>query len=131
MAKLWRRFLASDQNDDRFVIVRALALFLLVLACFAGSAACGKSSLHGATYAERQSCSVEVAIPNMACAEKCPVAVRGALARVEGVQEVDVDFGARSARVAANWPACGNDGYGEMLDNLGELGYQGQIVSAD
>lgn len=113
------------------MVVRALASLLLVLTTLSSSAACGGGPLRGASYAERQSCSVELTIPNMACEEKCPVSVRAALARVEGVQEVDVDFGGRSAHVAASWPACGNDGYGEMIENLGDLGYEGRIVSTD
>jgi copper chaperone CopZ len=79
---------------------------------------------------DREACTLGVSLPNMACSDVCPMKVRGALARVKGVRAVDVDFESRSAVVDAVYPACSEAGYEQMVERLGELGYQAYIVSA-
>lgn len=79
---------------------------------------------------ERARCTVEVAVPNMACETACPIKVRALLADVEGVQDVNVDFEHRHATVEGVWPACGHKGFRQMLANLATRGYQGQIISS-
>lgn len=107
----------------------ATPLAILGLALVLGAACGGRPAVAG--YPDRSRCDVGLRIPDMSCGEVCPGKVRAALASVEGVEEVEVDFGARTAHVAAVWPACGRDGYGEMLENLDEAGYRGVIEYAE
>ncbi|HTJ84237.1 MAG TPA: heavy metal-associated domain-containing protein [Polyangiaceae bacterium] len=103
----------------------ALALFALSVG------ACASRGPYADTpVAERSSCTVDLAVPTMSCSAVCPGRVRQALASVRGVQEVSVDFEHRSAEVTAEYPACSGDGYDEMLENLHDAGYDGQIVSS-
>jgi copper chaperone CopZ len=104
----------------------AVAPFAICAAACAGQSGWSE----GAAVPERASCTVELAVPNMACGEVCPGKVRQALASVRGVQEVSVDFGSRSAAVVAEYPACSGDGFEEMIENLHDLGYEGQVVSS-
>lgn len=108
--------------------MRALAL---VFFASIGAACASGGWAEAPDVAERASCSVEVAVPNMSCGEVCPGRVRAALASVRGVQDVSVDFGNRSAAVTAEYPACSHDGFEEMLEHLHEAGYDGQIVSSN
>jgi copper chaperone CopZ len=106
------------------VLVVASALFSLM------PSACARRSL-GASYPDRAQCNVALQIPSMNCGEVCPGKVRSALLEVEGVEEVEVDFGARTAAVTARWPACGERGYGAMLDGLAAQGYVASIDHAE
>ena len=78
----------------------------------------------------RDSCTVELAIPNMACGEACPVKVRAALSSVGGVRAVDVDYEGRSAVVEAVSPACSGDGFEQMVAKLYARGYRARVVSS-
>jgi copper chaperone CopZ len=106
-----------------------LFVFVCAIAALAPSA-CARRSL-GASYPDRAQCDVALLVPSMSCGEVCPGKVRSALLEVEGVEEVEVDFGARRAAVTARWPACGERGYGAMLDRLAAQGYQASIEHAD
>ncbi|MBL8741142.1 MAG: heavy-metal-associated domain-containing protein, partial [Myxococcales bacterium] len=75
-------------------------------------------------------CTVDLALPNMACAEACPIKVRQALGGVAGVQSVDVDYDAKSATVEAVYPACSRDGFEDMMEKLYARGYRARVVSA-
>lgn len=93
--------------------------------------ACAASGPYSDTpVAERANCTVDLAVPNMSCSFVCPGRVRTALASVRGVQEVAVDFENRSAEVVAEYPACSGEGYDEMIENLKDAGYDGQVVSS-
>ncbi len=77
---------------------------------------------------ERESCTVQIAIPNMACGEACPPKVSSALQRVSGVRSVEVDYEGRSAVVEAVAPACSGPGFERMIANLHSRGYRATIV---
>lgn len=79
---------------------------------------------------ERSRCTMEIAVPNMACETACPIKVHALLASVQGVEQVDVSFEERRATVEGVWPACGHKGMEAMLDSLATRGYQAQIVSS-
>ncbi len=79
---------------------------------------------------DRDSCTLDVALPNMACDEACPIKVRQALRSVDGVQTVDVDYEARRATVEAVYPACSSGGFDQMMSNLYQRGYRAKVVSA-
>ncbi len=66
----------------------------------------------------------------MSCSAVCPDRVRSALASVEGVEEIDVDFAGRWVSLRGRWPACGSRGYARMLDRLRDAGYVASIESA-
>lgn len=103
----------------------ALWLALLSLTC------CAKPKAWDASLErDRAECTLGIDLPNMACAEACPIKVRSALLRVRGVEEVQVDYDAKRATVYATWPACGADGYTQIIDNLYQRGYRARIVSA-
>ena len=94
------------------------------------AAACGGNPEAANFPPERARCTVDVALPNMACETACPIKVRALLSEVEGVQSVDVNFEERRATVGGVWPACGHDGFSRMLSNLASRGYEGHIVSS-
>ncbi|MAN73692.1 MAG: mercury transporter [Henriciella sp.] len=52
----------------------------------------------GTPAAEAVEASTRFTIDNMTCAT-CPIAVRNAMMRVEGVKSVDIDYAARTAEV--------------------------------
>jgi copper chaperone CopZ len=88
----------------------------------------------GSTYGDfsnvptRESCTLELAIPNMACSEACPVKVSSALGRVAGVRSVEVDYEERSAVVEAVSPACSEEGFEAMMEKLYARGYKARVV---
>lgn len=74
-----------------------------MIAGLAGLALAGGLAVAGAQNAPDASVEVEQAtarltIENMTCAT-CPIAVRKAMMRVEGVKSVDIDYAARTAEV--------------------------------
>lgn len=79
---------------------------------------------------DREACELTVSLPNMACPQACPMKVRGALANVEGVRSVNVDYEGRMATVGAVYPACSSDGFEQMAKNLYMQGYKSRIVSS-
>jgi len=93
------------------------------LAAFA--AGCG-ASLVGVS--DKKECEVALAVPNMVCAEGCPIRVRSALARVTGVRDVGVDFNSRNALVDAAYPACSESGVKQMIAELRAKGYDASFV---
>ncbi len=95
-----------------------------------GVFACGGNPDAADFPTERSRCTVELAVPNMACETACPIKVRALLSDVEGVEAVDVNFEQRHATVQGVWPACGHDGFRKMLKNLASRGYEGQILSS-
>lgn len=107
----------------------ALALSLMLGAGFAGSLGCGGSPYGDfSNVPDRESCTVQLAIPNMACGEACPPKVTSALQRVSGVRSVEVDYEGRSAVVEAVAPACSGEGFERMIANLYARGYRAQVV---
>ena len=92
--------------------------------------ACGAGPDEADFPVERARCTVEVAVPNMACETACPIKVRALLADVDGVENVQVSFEERRATVEGVWPACGHKGMRKMLANLKTRGYEGRIVSS-
>ncbi len=114
---------------DGAPMARFLAAAALLLVAFAS--ACSKpKAWDPALEQNRSECTLGLSLPNMACAEACPIKVRAALARVRGVDDVQVDYDTRTAVVHATWPACGVDGYEQMIANLYQRGYRARIVSA-
>ncbi len=106
------------------------AVVFVALGLVFGVAACGGSPGSADYPQERARCTVEVALPNMACETACPIKVRALLGDVEGVQRVDVNFEERRATVDGVWPACGHEGFDHMLKNLASRGYEGRIISS-
>jgi copper chaperone CopZ len=92
--------------------------------------ACGSAYGDFSKYPDRKSCEVAVSLPNMACAEACPVKVRSALSNVDGVRRVDVDYEGRVASITAEYPACSGAGHEQMIRNLYARGYKAKIVSS-
>lgn len=79
---------------------------------------------------DRASCTVEIAISNMACPEACPIKVRDAVFRVQGVRDVAVDYESGRAGVEAVYPACSSDGFEQMMANLYARGYKAKIAGS-
>ena len=77
---------------------------------------------------ERESCTVQIAISNMACGEACPPKVTSALQRVSGVRSVEVDYEGGSAVVEAVAPACSGPGFERMMANLHSRGYKARVL---
>jgi len=81
-----------------------------MIAGLAGLALAGGLAVAGAQNAPDASVEVEQAtarftIGNMTCAT-CPIAVRKAMMRVEGVKSVDIDYAARTAEVVYDTAAA-------------------------
>ena len=107
------------------------AAFLCVLMALPLAGACAASPYGDfSRVPDRESCTVDLALPNMACSEACPIKVRSALSGVAGVQQVDVDYDSKSATVEAVYPACSSDGFEEMMARLYARGYRARVVSA-
>jgi copper chaperone CopZ len=115
---------------QRAALGSVLASFMLVSGLALTLGACGGGADEASFPVERSRCTVEVAVPNMACETACPIKVRALLSDVEGVERVEVDFEQRRATVEGVWPACGHKGMRKMLANLKTRGYEGQIVSS-
>ncbi len=82
-----------------------------MIAGLAGLALAGGLAVAGAQNAPDASVEVEQAtarftIGNMTCAT-CPIAVRKAMMRVEGVKSVDIDYAARTALRTVEHAASG------------------------
>jgi len=105
-------------------------LCLLTVLPFAGVSCAASPYGDFSRVPDRDSCTLDVALPNMACSEACPIKVREAIGGVEGVQRVDVDYDARRASVEAVYPACSSDGFEEMMKNLYARGYRARVISA-
>jgi copper chaperone CopZ len=107
---------------------------LLALAALSTVAALSALGCGGGTYGDfsnvptRESCTLELALPNMACSEACPVKVSSALGRVAGVRSVDVDYENRSAIVEAVSPACSEEGFESMMEKLYARGYKARVI---
>jgi copper chaperone CopZ len=80
--------------------------------------------------AERARCTVTMSLPNMACGTACPIKVHQAIAAVRGVEDVEVVYEERMATIHGVYPACGHDGFEDMLDNLAARGYKARIMSS-
>lgn len=79
----------------QFGIMRAIAVALVVIV----SAAIGVPfTLQSATAQASETRTVTFTIENMTCAA-CPITVRNAMEKVEGVVSVDVNFEAKTATV--------------------------------
>ena len=111
--------------------MRALAtrrMFAAIVAS-AGIGACGGgitgdlSDVH-----DKKECEVTLALPNMVCAEGCPIKVQAELSRVTGVRSAAVDFEGKNAVVAAEYPACSRDGVAAMIERLYDKGYVARLV---
>jgi copper chaperone CopZ len=107
---------------------------LLALAALGTVAALSALGCGGSAYGDfsnvptRESCTLELALPNMACSEACPVKVSSALGRVAGVRSVDVDYENRSAIVEAVSPACSEEGFESMMEKLYARGYKARVI---
>jgi copper chaperone CopZ len=111
------------------MLARVLALTALATVTAASTWGCGGSSYGDfSNVPTRESCTLELAIPNMACSEACPVKVSAALGRVAGVRSVDVDYEGRSAIVEAVSPACSEEGFEGMMEKLYARGYKARVV---
>lgn len=77
---------------------------------------------------EYRTCTLQIAVPNMACPDRCPKVVWQALKTVHGVGDVQASYEQRTVIVRAGWPACSHDGMEDMLVALEARGYQGVFV---
>jgi copper chaperone CopZ len=105
-----------------------LAVITLALVGVVLAASCAADP-RTAAYPDRSHCTVALSVPDMSCSAVCPDRVRAALASVEGVDEIDVDFEGRRVALRGRWPACGSRGYARMLDRLEQAGYVASIDS--
>lgn len=108
-----------------------LALSSLAFAALVVASGCA-SSPYGdfSKVPDRASCTVDVAISNMACPEACPIKVRDAVFKVQGVRDVAVDYGAGHAQIEAVYPACSSDGFEQMIANLYARGYKARVATS-
>lgn len=73
---------------------------------------------------------MNIAVAGMVCADGCPLKVRAALAGVNGVQDVSVDYDSNNVVVDAVYPACSRDGAEQMVDALWQKGYTATVVGS-
>lgn len=107
------------------------ALAVLSVSVMGLVAACGGSPYGDfSNVPDRKTCEVNIRVSNMACEDACPIKVQSALANVDGVRRVDVDYASGFASVTAAYPACSSTGYEGMMRNLYYQGYKARIVSS-
>ncbi len=90
--------------------------------------ACGGARHQSVQVNDRSSCEVDIAIGNTPCAANCPL-VEQALADIEGIKGVRMDFATKTAYVQAEHPACGGKGFDEMIAALDDAGFDASIES--
>ncbi|MFO0611245.1 MAG: heavy metal-associated domain-containing protein [Polyangiaceae bacterium] len=106
----------------------ALGIFGVAALALLGGA-CGKNN--GASEVpDRKVCQVNLAIAGMVCEDGCPIRVRAALAQVNGVQDVSVDYASNNVVVDAVFPACSRDGAEQMVDALWQKGYTAKVTGS-
>ena len=93
-----------------------------------GAAACGGRPKQAVQPNDRASCHVDIEVSGVPCEANCPL-VEQALARVEGVEGVRMDWSSKMASVEAVHPACGGAGFDEMIGVLEDAGFGGSIAS--
>lgn len=99
----------------------------MVAAALAGG--CGGGARHQSVQPnDRASCQVDIEVSGVPCEANCPL-VEQALANVDGVEGVRMDFGSKTASIDAVHPACGGDGFDAMIAALEDAGFGGSIVA--
>lgn len=104
-----------------------LVLGFSVLGVF--GAACAPAN-GTASVPDRKVCQVNLAVNNMVCEDGCPIKVRSALAQVNGVMDVNVDYQTQNIVVDAVFPACSRGGAEQMVDALWEKGYVAKVTGS-
>ena len=108
--------------------MRVLRLSVIAVAVASALAACGGAPKQAVQPNDRSSCEVDIAIANTPCEANCPL-VEQALADVEGIKGVHMDFATHTAYVEAEHPACGGKGFDEMIAALDDAGFDASIES--
>lgn len=109
-------------------LVGVLAALVAAASVLVGTG-CGAS--HGtAAVPNRKVCQVNLAVTNMVCEDGCPIKVRSALAQVNGVTDVNVDYQSQNIVVDAVFPACSSDGAEQMVDALWQKGYTATVTGS-
>lgn len=109
--------------------MRLITLPAVLLALLAVQAtACGGAPHQAVQPNDRATCEVDIAIGNTPCEANCPL-VEQALADVDGVKGVRMDFATKTAYVEAEHPACGGKGFDEMIAALDDAGFDASIES--
>jgi copper chaperone CopZ len=93
------------------------------------AAACGKNN-GSSEVPDRKVCQVNLAIAGMVCEDGCPIRVRSALAGVNGVMDVSVDYASNNVVVDAVFPACSRDGADQMVSALWQKGYTAKVTGS-
>lgn len=127
MAKSWRRVYAWEV----MLACKTSWIAGLVALAGAGLTSCADRYDHTRFPPEHASCTMEVAVTNMACPERCPEKVWHALKTIRGVGDVEISYQSQRAIVYAAWPACSHDGMEDILVTLESRGYKGAIVRSD
>jgi copper chaperone CopZ len=95
----------------------------------AALAACGGARPHQDVQVnDRSACEVDIEVSGVPCEANCPL-VEQALSGVDGVTGVHMDFATKMASVSAVHPACGGDGFDEMIGALEDAGFGGSIAA--
>ena len=113
------------QRLARFARVALPAALAVVAVAVVG---CGGGRHQAVQPNDRASCEVDIAIGNTPCEANCPL-VEQALADVDGVKGVHMDFATKTAYVQAEHPACGGRGFDEMITALDDAGFDASIES--
>jgi len=104
--------------------VLPLAGALLLVA----SASCSSRKKQAVQPNDRATCAVDIEVSGVPCEANCPL-VEQALANVDGVTAVKMDFATHTASIDAVHPACGGEGFDEMVGALEDAGFSGTITA--
>ena len=105
-----------------------LSMVLLASSAALAVSGCGGVPHQAVQPNDRAACQVDIAIGNTPCEANCPL-VEQALADVDGVKGVHMDFATKTAYVEAEHPACGGKGFDEMIAALDDAGFDASIES--
>lgn len=123
---MWR---SRGRGYDRAVVTRPRLTLRAIVLLTLGVAGCGgASSRQSVQPNDRASCQVDVEVDGVPCEANCPL-VEQALANVDGVQGVHMDFASKTATVDAVHPACGGEGFDAMIAALEDAGFGGSIAA--
>lgn len=115
------------RREPRSRLLVAIAASAAALTVVVASGCGGAARRQGVQPNDRASCEVDIEVDGVPCEANCPL-VEQALAGVDGVQGVRMDFASRTASIDAVHPACGGDGFDEMIAALEDAGFGGSIV---